>query len=206
MVKEIRLYMEGGNGKDTKASLQQGMGQFLSDLNALARSRKIKWSITACGPRTFAYADFKTALKTHPDAFNVLLVDSEGPIVTAPWQHLKTFDKWAIPPGVEPEQCQLMVQFMETWLIADLDALRQFYGQGFRDKLIPKNPKVEQIDKDVLMSALTAATQNTQPGPYHKIHHARQLLAQVDVAKVRQAAAYCDRLFTTLAGKMDASI
>lgn len=33
-------------------------------------------------------------------------------------------------------------------LIADINALKKFYGQGFKEKSIPKNPNVEQIDKN----------------------------------------------------------
>ncbi|MEH1902867.1 MAG: DUF4276 family protein [Nostoc sp.] len=52
---------------------------------------------------------------------------------------------------------------------------------------------------------LEAATRRTDKRKYHKTNHASKLLELLDVAKVRQASPYCDRLFTTLTGIMDAS-
>lgn len=79
MVKEVRIYIEGGgDGKNTKALIRQGFSQFFKPLVELERSKKIKWNIIICGSRNNAFEDFKTALKDHQEAFNVLLVDAEG--------------------------------------------------------------------------------------------------------------------------------
>jgi hypothetical protein len=68
MVNEIRIYMEGGgNDVHTKKLLRQGFNGFLTDLVAIARSRRIGWQIIPCGPRHQAFGDFLTALETHPD-------------------------------------------------------------------------------------------------------------------------------------------
>jgi len=86
MVNEVRIYAEGGgDGKDTKATIRRGFGEFLSDLRGLARERRIRWKIIACGPRDTAFDAFRTALRTHADAFNILLVDGEGPVNRTPW-------------------------------------------------------------------------------------------------------------------------
>lgn len=78
MVSEIALYVEGGgNSRQTKDKLREGFGEFLTELRALARSKRIGWRIVACGSRNEAYDDFCTAMRQNPDAFNVLLVDSE---------------------------------------------------------------------------------------------------------------------------------
>ncbi|MGA9380361.1 MAG: DUF4276 family protein, partial [Phormidium sp.] len=95
--------------------------------------------------------------------------------------------------------CYLMVHTMEAWFIADIDALRDYYGQGFQESAIPKPANVEEIDKDRLASALKKATRNTLKKEYHKTRHASQLLEKLDVTKVRKASPNCDRLFTTLA-------
>ncbi len=94
---------------------------------------------------------------------------------------------------------------MEAWFIADIDTLKKFYGQGFRENLIPRNPNVEKIDKDLLESSLKAATRDTSKGEYRKIQHASKLLEQLDVAKVRNAAPNCNRLFTTLTQIMEST-
>lgn len=206
MVREIRIYVEGGgDGKNTKALIRQGFSSFLKDIVQIARSKRIRWQLIICGSRGNAFSDFMTALETHPSAFNVLLVDSEEPVKTKPWEHLKHRDNWD-SPGVDDTHCHLMVQVMESWFVADIDALRRFYGQGFKENSIPRNLKVEDINKEALGSALKGATKDTSKGEYDKIQHGSKLLEQIDVAKVRKAAYYCDRLFTTLAQKMEVSI
>jgi Domain of unknown function (DUF4276) len=205
MVKEIRIYVEGGgNDNDTKKQLRQGFSIFFQELVSLARSQQIKWQIITCGSRNNAFKDFKNALKDHPDTFNVLLVDAEAPVSKTPWQHLKDRDNWD-KPDVDETQCHLMVQVMEAWFIADIDALKRFYGQGFKENAIPKNPNVEKINKTGIYSALEKATKDTSKGEYGKIQHGAKLLEQISTAKVRAASPYCDRLFTTLKVTIDES-
>lgn len=122
-----------------------------------------------------------------------------------PWDHLKFRDNWD-SPGVDDSHCHLMVQVMEAWFVADINALRQFYGQGFKENAIPGNLNVENINKLDLEVALNKAIKDTSKGKYHKIQHGAKLLEQVDAANVRKAAPHCDRFFTTLAQKMDALI
>ena len=202
MVNEIRIYVEGGGqDRDAKARLGAGFNGFLADLRTLARSRRIKWQIIPCGSRDEAYRKFVKALKTHPDAFNVLLVDSEAPVKETPWQHLQRRDGWN-SHAVDDAQCHLMVQMMEAWFIADIDSLQRFYGQGFNASALPRNPNVEEIPKQQIESSLKTATRRTTKGEYHKTHHAPKILEQLDVSKVREAAPHCNRLFTTLEKKI----
>ncbi len=205
MVTGVRIYVEGGgDGANTKALLKGGFNTFLKKLRDSARRKQIEWNIIMCGSRNDTFRNFKNALKTHPDAFNVLLVDSEAPVNQPPWEHLKFRDNWD-SPGVDDTHCHLMVQVMEAWFAADIDALRRFYGQGFKENAIPSSPNVEDINKPDLEVALNKATKDTSKGKYHKIQHGAKLLEQVEAAKVRKAAPHCDRFFTTIAQKMDAS-
>jgi Domain of unknown function (DUF4276) len=146
---EIRIYFEGDR------QLRPALGSFLGDLRGRARQQRIRWEIIACGPRLLTFNSFKRALIDHPDAFVLLLVDSEGPVELGPWEHLKRRqgDEWELP-GVDDSQCHLMVQMMEAWFIADIDALKEYYGQGFNEKAIPKNSDVEQIDKEKVLQGL----------------------------------------------------
>jgi hypothetical protein len=204
MVSEIRIYVEGGGDRaDSKSRIREGFGLFLKDLRELARSKSIRWQIIACGGRESTFEDFQTALLSHPDAFNILLVDSEAPVRNSPWQHLQQRDRWKQPEGTTDEQCHLMAQTMEAWLIADVDALSKFYGQGFTVKAIPRRQNVEEIDKANVTSALENATRPTKTGKYHKIRHGPKLLQLVNVQIVRVAAPHCNRLFETLQHIMD---
>lgn len=131
MVTEIRIYAEGGgDSRDAKAFLRQGFSAFLSSLNSGAREKRIRWHIVTCGARNAAFDAFRTARTQHPEAFNVLLVDSEAPVQTTPWPHLHEQDGWATD-GLSDDCCHLMTQAMEAWFIADVAALARFYGQDF---------------------------------------------------------------------------
>ncbi|MGB0383916.1 MAG: DUF4276 family protein [Ardenticatenaceae bacterium] len=197
MVKQIRIYVEGGgDSRNQKAQIRQGFSKFLR--KALGKNIKV----IACGSRTHTFRDFKNALKRHPNAFNVLLVDSEGPVRKIPWEHLRERDGWQKPPHTTNEQCHLMVQMMEAWLIADLKALKEFYQQGFNANPIPKTRNIEKISKKQLEQALKSATKKTKKGTYHKMKHGPIILARIDVNKVRAASAHCDRLLTVLAKKL----
>ena len=198
MVGEIRIYLEGGgDGKHTKGPLRQGMHTFLKEPYAEARCKKVGLQLIACGSRNNAFEDFCRALESHPKAFNMLLVDSEGPVDSTPCEHLRTRDRWHMN-GLENAQCHLMVQMMEAWLVADIDTLQREYGQGFNANALPKNPDVEKIDKASLERGLKDATRRTKKGEYHKTKHAPCLLGKIDADKVRRAAPHCDRLFKTL--------
>jgi hypothetical protein len=195
----VRVYVEGGGDhKEGKAKVREGFSQFL--YNALGKRVKV----IACGGRDRAYRDFKNGLKRHPNAFNILLVDAEGPVAknNKPWLHLQERDKWQKPPGVTDEQCHLMVQAFEAWLMADVEVLKKFYGQNFNSNPIPERSDVEKIPKNGLESTLKMATKNTQKGEYHKIRHGPDILAQLDSARLRKKASYCERLLVVLAKRM----
>lgn len=202
MVAEVRIYIEGGGDGNSKAMLRQGFSSFLKELVDIARGRMIRWNLIACGGRDAAFDNFITALRTHQGAFNVLLVDSEGPVNLGPRQYLQERDRWDLG-HVPDDQCYLMVQLMESWLITDAEALREFYGQGFNANALPNNPNVEQVAKTQVMAALENATRRTRAGSYHKTRHGPRILALVEVAKVRQASYHCGRLFDTLTRKMN---
>jgi len=206
MVSEVRIYVEGGGDHaDGRARLRQGLSSFLQELVDLARHRRMRWSIISCGSRNNTFEDFQLAIQTHPNAFNLLLVDSEAPVQHTPRQHLMIHDGWKCPVGVEDDQCHFMAQTMEAWLVADRDILAHFYGQGFNASLLPRNRQVEQLSKDTLANALARATRQTTAGEYHKIRHGTRLIGLLRPAIVRDAAPFCDRLFSILTRTINAT-
>ncbi|MEQ8755292.1 MAG: DUF4276 family protein [Coleofasciculus sp. G1-WW12-02] len=201
MVKEIHIYIEGD------PQLRQGFRHFFQPLYKVAKRQKVTMkTLKLCGSRGDTYKAFRIALKKHPDAFIVLLVDAEGAVdeQQKPWEYLKNRveDKWD-SLGNDNTHCYLMVQTMESWFVADIEALKDYYGKGFQESAIPKTSQVENIDKNILESFLKVATRKTIKKEYHKTRHAAQILERLDVAKVRQAAPSCDRLFTTLTQIME---
>jgi hypothetical protein len=204
-VRGIAIYLEGGgDSTEGKARLRQGMGEFLSALREEARARRLRWKIVACGSRGATHDAFLHAGRTELDTFCVLLVDSEEQVAAAPIAHLKARDGWALA-GIHEHQVHLMVRTMESWLVADPDALARYYGQGFRRDALPAAPDLESVSKADVIRTLEQATRDTQKGLYHKTRHGSELLSRVDQARSRQRCAHCERLVERLRAVMQAS-
>lgn len=191
----VKLYVEGGgDSKALRTACRRGFRTFLEKAGLAGRMP----SIAACGKRDDAYKDFRTAHTNGQGA--MLLVDAEGPVAeSGPWQHLKARDNWDRPSGAKDEACHLMVQAMESWFLADPDALKSYYGQGFRPKSLHGNPDIEDVPKQDIFQRLERATRDTKKGGYDKGAISFELLAEIDPAKVTAASPYADRLIRALA-------
>lgn len=203
-MREIRIYVEGGgDDSDSLARMRHGFGAFLGVLRDCARRKGIRWGITACGGRDQAYDDFVVGLRNLPAMFHVLLVDSEAPVMAATaWQHLRQRDSWVRPVVAADDQCHLMVQAMESWLLADRAALARFYGQRFNANALPRTAQIEVFEKARLERAMEQATRRTTKGSYHKILQGAELLRLIDPAKVRAASPHCAAMFAALAARL----
>lgn len=190
--RDVRLYVEGGYSAESRKKLRRCFRTFLEKGDEAIRRNRELLQIVFCGGKSSTCDDFQTGLAAHPKAFNILLVDSDAPkdFALSCKQHLGLKIN-----GVEESQFHLMVQEIEAWFLADLDALQKFYGGKFKEKSI-RNRSIEQIDqpKEVLKKACQK--------DYDEIDDAASLLEIIDVAKVRQAAPHCERLFQTLTEKM----
>lgn len=194
--REVRIFVEGGGDtSDGRARLRQGFSRFFKEIREGIRSVSVQFVM--CGAGSDTLNAFLEARTRH--AFCAFLLDSDqAPAVTeSPWQHLRRrYTKTCAEP--QPAQCHLMVVEMESWFLADPDALVRYYGKGFDRRRLPAHDKVEQVPKDQVRRALDEATEETAKGRYHKIRHGADLLAEVDPAKVRQRAPSCQRTFVTL--------
>ena len=189
MVKEIRIYFEGDD------ALRPGFRGFLGEVADIARSRKCRFNLIAANATPVQ--DFRDALKSHPDAFNVLLLDADD-VINLP---LSEFCARKNLAGLS-EQVFWMVQIMESWLLADPERLKEYYGLRFNDGVLRGNPNVEQIPKGDVEARLLAATRETRAGKYHKTAHAPHLLAKIRPDLVNAAAPNCKRLFDLLLKKL----
>ncbi len=189
MVKEIRIYFEGDD------ALSPGFHAFLSQIAAAARFRKCKFSLIAANGTPIR--DYHDAIATHPDAWNVLLLDSEEAI-TGP---LPDFCKKKGLPDLSASVFW-MVQIMESWFLADPESLRKYYGEGLRKNVLDGNPQIEHIPKSDVLSTLKMATRGTKKKEYHKTAHAPDLLARIDPELVKAAAPNCKRLLDALLARL----
>lgn len=193
----IRIYVEGGGRGDVQIDCRHGFRKLFENI----LPKGTAFEVIACGSRYKAIDKFRIALSRYPDEFVVLLVDSEGPVKPghSAWAHLKERDGWDQPVDAAEDSAHLMVQCMEAWLLADHEALAEFYGQGFQASALPGNRNIEAISKKDLFDALEAATRNTKTkGAYSKGRHSFQLLALVDPIKVRLASPHANRLAEVL--------
>ena len=189
----VKLYVEGGGHKALNRECRAGFGKFIENAGVASGA----FSVVACGSRRNAYDSFRTA---HGGGVNaMLLVDAEAPVTaTGPWQHLKARDGWVRPKGATNDQCHLMVQVMESWFLADVDALDSFYGRGFRKQALPGSTNVEAVSKLDVSKALQNASRSTGKGGYHKGAHSFAILETLNPAKVRSASPHADRLIGVL--------
>jgi Domain of unknown function (DUF4276) len=198
----LTIYMEGGgDSKDQKALLRQGMSRFLATLKDKASAQNWKWKLTMCGGRRAAYEAFLNArLRPIAGELIVLLVDSEAPVSAATRAaHLRdrAGDGWNLK-GVPEAHIHLMVQAMETWVVADPDALAIYYGQKFLRNALPTRANLEEEPKEDCAKKLSTATRQTQKGEYQKIRHAADLLARISSEKVRARCPHAETMFSTL--------
>jgi hypothetical protein len=100
--------------------------------------------------------------------------------------------------GCDKESVFWMVQLMESWFLADFDALRTVFKRNLNEAALAGNPKVEEIPKADVMERLNRATN----GKYRKVEHGVKLLENIDVRKVRSAGPHCERMFATILAKL----
>ena len=154
-----RIYIEGGgDSAEGKARCREGFRNLLEKCGYKGRMPQLR----ACGPRGDAYDDFNTRHNQSSESgdYVALLVDSEGPVadVSATWAHLRNRDGWQRPAGADDEQVLLMTTCMETWLVADRDALAEHYGQGFQVSALPALNNLEARNRGDVQRGLDNAT------------------------------------------------
>lgn len=185
MVNELRIYFEGDD------RLKPGFDAFFREIKELAKATRCYLVATRGTP----VRDFLVGISANPHAFNVLLLDSDAPI-DGPLEEL------CRRKGIGPERSHAvfwMVQIMEAWFLADVDALRKHFGRRFQESASRGNPKVEKIPKADVMARLNKAA----GGEYHKVKDGAKLLAKVDPVKVRAAAPNCNRMFMEILGALN---
>lgn len=198
----VTICMEGGgNTGGTRRQLRRGMDRFLHDLKRMALERRWQWQLIPCGGRQQAYDTFRNKRDCAGDGeIVILLVDAEAPVTApTPVEYLRTRrgGGWDLN-GVDEKHVHLMVQVMETWIIADSEALSDYYGQGFRANILPTHEDLEKVDKTTVADALDRATKQTKKRSYHKIRHAADLLERINPKKVQERCRHCKRLFVSL--------
>jgi hypothetical protein len=184
----VTIYFEGGGAKEsTQSKMRQGLSEYCKKVSPnLNRLR-----IFASGGREQAFDDFKRALvNSREEEIVALLVDAETAVTTPTCTgHLQANDRWTFPE-LGKNRVFLMVQCMESWFLADRNALEMFYDGGFLAKSLPgSSTNIEIIRKPDVASGIKKATANTRTkGAYEKIGHGAVLLGLIDSLLVERAS------------------
>lgn len=188
------LYVEGGGRKGkTNTDCRKAFQSFITKAGV-----KLRVNVVACGDRGNAFNRFKIEHREGKSTA-MLLVDAEGPVTArSTWRHLKGSDTWDPPANATDEQCHLMVQAMESWFLADVEAVESFYGKGFRRQALPQNPKIEEVSKQDVLNGLERATSGTGKGSYSKGRPSFEILAMLDPEKVKSASPHASRFIEAL--------
>ena len=90
-----------------------------------------------------------------------------------------------------------MVQVMETWFLADRDALRTYFGTGFKQNALKEWPNLEAVPKPTVLQALARATAACTKR-YAKGKVSFELLAQIAPDSVEAACPHAKALLNRL--------
>ena len=190
------LYIEGGGeGKDLRARFREGWKKFFDSAGVGGRTKIVRGA-----GRRQTFDRFAIAVSDSvPGTIPFLLVDSEGPVASghSAWQHLGARDGWTRPDGTGDDHAFLMVQIMETWFLADRQALRNYFGAGFDENALRAWPNLEDVPKPTVLEELRDATVSCRPR-YTKGKVSFELLARVDPARVEAACPHAKALLNML--------
>ena len=192
------IYIEGGGDRgDNLARLfRRGWTRFFRSAGLERRMPRV----VRGGGRTRTFDLFRTAVgNPRPGRIPLLLVDSETRVTAgqSAWQHLGARDGWDRPPEVGNDQVFLMVHVMETWLVADREALRTYFGARFRGNALQQWPDLEEVAKRDVLDALDRATAGC-PRPYAKGAVSFELLERIDPVQVETACPHAGVLLNCL--------
>lgn len=202
--RKVTVYVEGGATDNDllRTECRKGFQKF-------AEAAGIQGvSFNSRGGRNQAHAAFCTALANRKwDNIILLLVDSEDPIKpgTGKWTHLESRkdNQLQRPENATDEHVFLMVQCMETWLVADVDAVKKQFGNGFTTAPFKEWKNLEEVPKPTIFDALKRATHGCKP-PYAKGTISFEALGNVSPAKVAAACSHANLFIDRLRKHIEA--
>lgn len=178
------IYVEGGGtSKHDQIRCRKGFRTLFEKAGFAGRMP----ALIACGPRDRAFKDFENALgQLGSGGFVAMLIDSEVPLadLEKPWRHLKTQDKWRQPAGARDEQVLFMTTCMETWIVADREALKKHFGDKLQLNALPATQDLEAGQRKDILDKLVHATRNCKT-PYAKGSRSFEVLSLVNPAALK---------------------
>ena len=204
----LKIIVEGGSKENNTftTEFRKAFQAFFSKGSTRIENRELRLKvIPGCADPV---KSFFIELKRSGDSDRVfLLLDSEKEFsadglygFAERVRELKEQNNWKKAPDIPDDSIHFMVALMESWFIADKDALKAYYGNRFRDNQIPDAINVEVYEKQRVFNILKAATRDTQKGPYSKTNHSYRILNIINPSLVSKAAPQCKRLLEVIEG------
>lgn len=191
----------GGERGQPSKSLAIKMRYSFKSFISRARIDQGDFKIVRCGSRDQAFNEFRKDIQNRKlGTVPLLLVDSEDPVPsnTNPWEFVYKRDHWDRPDEARDEHLHLMTQCMETWFLADLNALEKYFGNGFNRNCLPKTSPIEDALKIDIIKGIDDAARNTAKRCYDKGEHSFEILAMIDPLMVQEQSPWACRLFKLL--------
>jgi len=181
----VEIFVEGGGeSKELRIRCREGFRKLIEKCHFQGRMPKIN----ACGGRGKAFDMFQIA-HTNREGYPILLVDSEDPVLGSDvtpdssigWDHLLIRDQWARPIEANNNQAQMMTTCMESWIMADHEALKKFYGSRLHNSaLLPVHDLERRLRHDVQERLIHASADCGNGKGYKKGEHSFKLLASLN--------------------------
>lgn len=196
MVRVSLIIEGGGEGRRQSNAFRAAWRNFFQSAGLTIN----RLNVVRGGSRNQTFDRFLSALRNaEAEELPILLVDSEGPVRSgrSVWEHLQINDRWAWPQGIGDEQAFLMVQVMETWLLADRNALRNYFGASFRENRLPSQRNLEDVPKETVLQSLAHATADCNK-QYAKGAVSFEILARVNPDAVSARCPHAKAMFNCL--------
>ena len=199
---KIKIYIEGGGSSPLQDTQFRAAWATFFEKAGLRALRKMPATFRGSG-RNQTFDAYCTAVKTRrPVELPLLLVDSEDvvPEGLSSWQHLKKRDGWDQPVGASEDDAFLMATCMETWLVADREALRNYFRNCWKNNALPEWPDLAKVERGRVFQALVQATAACGKKQYAKGSVSFDVLQHIDPAIVQQRCPFARDLIERLRG------
>ena len=204
------LFIEGGasgaHSKELTIRCQRAFHRLLERMDLGIEGRKPK--LKACGGRDRVFRDFRMEMQAEDHDFVAMWIDSEAPMVDIErtWKHLATVTtvpRWQQPEGAEDDQVLFMTTCMETWIVADREALRQHYRpkQSLNESPLPSPTDLEARQRHEVQKGLERATKDCSNG-YAKGVRSFDVFEKLDPAVLKRHLPSFARVHRILKAKL----
>ena len=195
---KVKVYIEGGGDSDSQHErFREAWTGFFKNAELRRMPR-----VVCGGGRRRTYDKFKTAVASEPDVVHLLLVDSEDLVATGKsvWAHLKERkdDRFEKPRRAGAGDAFLMICCMESWFLADRDALLKFFGENCREKALKPWPKLDRVPKRDVFDALHSASAHCGDRQYNKGDVSFRILSEINPTIVERQCPEAKRLLDRL--------